>query len=129
MSAARPHSEDPVWMYVDKWQRQRGPVSECELKFLIASKAVDTTTYGWREGMENWALLAQTPIAMEAFLEVGENEEGWFYMHSDENIKRGPFDEVLLKQLISSGQVGRKTLMWRAGSIGEWRVTLDVRSG
>lgn len=104
-------------MFVDKFGKPRGPVSLFELKYLIASSQVTPATLGWREGMDNWAVLSQTPAASDAFREVSENERGWFYI-DDDNVKQGPLGHALLKQLIMSGQLHGSTLMWRAGQLG-----------
>ncbi len=109
--------ELPLWMFIDKREAQRGPVSLCELKYLIASGQVTTTTYGWREGMSDWAILSHLPELFPVFLEISEMDEGWFYIDA-ERVKRGPCDNTLLKQLIASQQIHPSTLMWTVGKLG-----------
>lgn len=42
------------WFYV-KDGEQAGPVSESELKTMLASKTIEPDTYVWKEGMADWA--------------------------------------------------------------------------
>jgi len=46
----------------------------------------------------------------------------WFYMSSDKQI--GPIDSVKMRKLISSGEIGRDTLVWFDGS-SSWRKASD----
>lgn len=121
---ARP--EDPVWLYVDKFGKQRGPVSLCELRYLIASSQVNSTTLGWREGMENWATLAHLPGVVDVFMEVSANEDGWFYIDDDE-VKQGPLSPQLLQQMIISHQLIGSTRMWQPSQLGKLNHTFNHR--
>jgi len=104
-------------MYIDARQQQKGPISTCDLKYLIAASHITTSTYGWAEGMADWAVLAQIPSVLPIFLEVGSMlETGWFYM-DEYQYKRGPYDSTFMHQLYVSGQIGDDTLVWRSDQL------------
>lgn len=48
-------AEPPAeWFFVDKARQQQGPVQLSHLKSKMADKTIDSLTYVWRAGMDNW---------------------------------------------------------------------------
>ena len=50
------------WFYAEE-SAQRGPVSEDEIRQLLASGRINQQTLVWREGMPQWATVSQTELS------------------------------------------------------------------
>ena len=59
-------SENAQWYYTDKNGKQAGPVSETELKDLIAQSTVTESSMVWCEGMANWTQASQVEKLLPA---------------------------------------------------------------
>jgi len=104
----------PVWLYIDTRSTQRGPVSENDIKWLIAADQINTQTYGWCPGLSEWVKMSEHPTLMQHFLTLSALEEPWFYMDSN-MCKTGPVDTDLIIQLYKASQLHEETLVWTTG--------------
>jgi len=59
--------QDPLWYYVNSEASQEGPVSKEVLKQLKISDQIDSTTFGWKEGMDDWIPLSTVPELAHLF--------------------------------------------------------------
>ncbi|GAA5484334.1 hypothetical protein Hsar01_03578 [Haloferula sargassicola] len=51
--------------------RSKGPVEDDELRAMLAARLIDHRTYVWREGMEMWLPLAETPEWKDQLVSAG----------------------------------------------------------
>lgn len=69
-ASASLHDEpkDTLWFYLDRNDEQQGPVSVPELERLWRQKDVNTESYVWSQGMNEWALINDLPT-LKGYLE------------------------------------------------------------
>ncbi len=54
LGAAKPEHQTHDWLYYDRWDNRRGPVSESDLLRLFHYGEVASTSLVWREGLGGW---------------------------------------------------------------------------
>ncbi|MEM8629035.1 MAG: DUF4339 domain-containing protein [Chlamydiota bacterium] len=54
-----PHA---LWFYLDEVKKQSGPVSSKKLREMILEKRLGNHSYVWKEGMEEWKKIQDTPL-------------------------------------------------------------------
>lgn len=47
------------WFYLDSEHQQYGPVTLSELKLLFEEKKIDSSSFVWREGMQEWKKVSE----------------------------------------------------------------------
>lgn len=53
---------DGLWFYLTKDSKQMGPVSSYRVEELFEIKELSRDTYVWKEGMQEWKKLENTPL-------------------------------------------------------------------
>lgn len=107
------------WYYAVGGQERKGPVPESELKQLLGTGQLSTSTLVWSEGLAQWTpaqdvagLLASPPPMPPPM-----TEKEWFYS-ADGQERQGPIAESELKRLLAAGQLPSATLVWSEGLAG-----------
>ena len=53
---------DGLWFYLTKDSKQIGPISSFRIEELFEIKELSHDTYVWKEGMQEWKKLENTPL-------------------------------------------------------------------
>lgn len=114
-------SGEVVWHFVHTGtSKQTGPVSALELKRLLGTGDVKSSSMVWKASLANWTPLSQvaelTPIIGEQKSSEGPAE--WFYVDSKRE-KQGPVSLQALKASVDAKDVTPNTLIWKVG-MAEW---------
>jgi len=132
---ASPHAavDSISWYYLVNNQQQ-GPVSEDELRHLLAAGTLSGETLVWNAAMPGWQSIAVTlpelpmappppppPPAPPAPAPLPA--VGWYYLVDGR--QQGPVDESMLQQGLSAGTLSAETLLWREGLAG-WQPAGEV---
>lgn len=104
-----------AWYYGQNNQ-QKGPVSEEELKGLLASGALSMSSLVWTKGMPGWTAAKDLP-------NFQAKEVEWFYVQGGQ--QRGPVTEAALKTELLSGRLPGTTDVWTE-SMANWTAAIAL---
>ncbi|HOX39160.1 MAG TPA: DUF4339 domain-containing protein [Candidatus Brocadiia bacterium] len=133
---SRPSGESRQWYYAKDGKRH-GPISEEDLRNIIANREIGMDAMVWTQGMEQWEPVEKHPDLIQpaaspqpsqeeahSASQAGEpKEKEWYYAVADE--QRGPVAASVLIQMLKKGEVSAATSVWSDG-MSDWRKLREV---
>ncbi|PIK16480.1 GYF domain-containing protein [Halobacteriovorax sp. JY17] len=134
------------WYYVEGKDRV-GPVEEPKLRELLQSGALDSESYIWTKGFDNWKkfheveelghllgaeVLEEAPSQSSSFNWKGISKSEKIFMikigidRGTQEVEYGPYDLDELVQAFSEKRINEKTLIYVPGQMKEWIFLADV---
>ena len=112
------------WYYVEN-NASKGPCTEAEILAMVAAGTLNASSFIWKEGMQSWTALGETPLAGKQTNnppkveepkaeKVKEEPKGWFYITA-QNQQQGPVEESVMKNLIETNAINGNTYVWKDG--------------
>ena len=109
------------WYYIDSARVRQGKFSDAEMDQFLSNGTITESTYVWKAGMAQWALLKDTALSKgeKVSASQGDDDEPWFYRGRD-NSRVGPFTAAELEELLNRGTINYQTDVWKRG-MSNWK--------
>ncbi len=122
--------DEKQWYFVEN-NETKGPFSEAQMKSFIQSKRIDSNTYVWSDGFDDWKELKCSELkdlleekGTESIHLETHQDKIWYYVDQDSN-HHGPFTQEEMETMYARGTLDEFSYVWKEG-MRDWQKYADT---